>query len=132
MLACDKDFIWKSFSLTNYIFEAFENVSIYKLLSFKMNILKTLLFKFIFSLDLFLTFILFFKYFNSENSDFIFLTFFKIYTFLKIYTFFNLRFKFILFWKEIKKKSSVRILWLKKVTLKNAYQTVSIYQFSCQ
>ena len=59
MLACDKDFILKSFSLTNFIFEAFENVIICKLLSFKKNILKTLLFKLIFLLDLFLTFLLF-------------------------------------------------------------------------
>ena len=46
MPACDKDYIWKSFSLTNYIFGALENVSICKLLSFKKDILKTLLLKF--------------------------------------------------------------------------------------
>ena len=71
MLACDEDFIWKSFSLTNYIFGAFENVSICKLLAFKKDILKTLLVTFIFSLDLFLTFNFLF-YFNYENSALIF------------------------------------------------------------
>ena len=60
MLACDEDFIWKSFSLTNYIFGAFENVSICKLPLFKKDILKTLLFKFRFFLDLYLTFNYFF------------------------------------------------------------------------